>query len=709
MANMTFKANLLPDNTGTQKELGSSTARWNIYGDLNGNATTATTATKLGTANKGSGTKPIYLIAGVPTECSTYAGGTKVTLNNDDKGGSTASFYAPTTAGTANQILVSAGETSAPTWKATAKGAAYATTANGALTFGTLPISQGGTGKASWTADGLVYASATTTLDSKKPAWEAWGTGTTAGPTAKIQLGNKTYTSAAIPSASEDNSGIVTTGNQIFSGRKSVDLVNPNVYGSMGASRYKRIRFMQHSGAHTGTIGYDAGLTDDDTTNITNGQIYFIEYSPNTTPNTETTGKCERYNLPAVNVGRTSDGYYNILTTKEKVKLSQGGTGRNFTTSTYVNGIVTMPPTINDDNNLIATQTQSGALYATATNGTAQFGTLPVAQGGTGKTAQTAQRLCYIGTDGGITSGYHFATSTKVAIASTSEPTATFYVNGTAEIKTQLHIPSTAPDTAAPLVIGSKTGAHMELDKNKIVAKASETSAATLWFNDKTYVDSNGNIGVEKDQPSIVVHDSINHGIGASIIVGSGHQNHGLYSNGYAPSDTTFTSSNKWIIYRGSDGEAHSQLKIYGAVYNDYAEMRNIPEAQTENNPLKPGTCVREIGDGTMVATTERLQRGCKIISDTFGFNIGETEDCKTPIAVSGRALVYLDQDREIARDYIGWPVCSGPNGTVSIMTEEEEEKYPSRIIGTISEIPNYEKWGEDEVEVNGRIWIYVR
>jgi hypothetical protein len=42
-------------------------------------------------------------------------------------------------------------------------------------------------------------------------------------------------------------------------------------------------------------------------------------------------------------------------------------------------------------------------------------------------------------------------------------------------------------------------------------------------------------------------------------------------------------------------------------------------------------------------------------------------------------------------------------------MTEEEEEKYPSRIVGTISEIPNYEKWGSSEVEVNGRIWIYVR
>jgi hypothetical protein len=32
MATMTFKANLIPDNTGTQKELGSSSAKWKING-----------------------------------------------------------------------------------------------------------------------------------------------------------------------------------------------------------------------------------------------------------------------------------------------------------------------------------------------------------------------------------------------------------------------------------------------------------------------------------------------------------------------------------------------------------------------------------------------------------------------------------------------------------------------------------------------------
>lgn len=80
---------------------------------------------------------------GLTTERSVYYG--LVTVNNASQTRATG-IYAPTSAGTANQILVSAGGTSAPTWKATANGAAYATSANGALTFGTLPVAQGGTG-----------------------------------------------------------------------------------------------------------------------------------------------------------------------------------------------------------------------------------------------------------------------------------------------------------------------------------------------------------------------------------------------------------------------------------------------------------------------------------------------------------------------------------------------------------------------------------
>lgn len=82
-------------------------------------ATTATTATKLSnTSAIGSTTQPVYFTnGGVPSAGSTYAGGTKVTLNGTDKGASTASFYAPTGAGTAGQYLRSNGS-GAPTWRA---------------------------------------------------------------------------------------------------------------------------------------------------------------------------------------------------------------------------------------------------------------------------------------------------------------------------------------------------------------------------------------------------------------------------------------------------------------------------------------------------------------------------------------------------------------------------------------------------------------
>lgn len=148
--------------------------------------------------------------------------------------------------------------------------------------------------------------------------------------------------------------------------------------------------------------------------------------------------------------------------------------------------------------------------------------------------------------------------------------------------------------------------------------------------------------------------------------------------------------------------------KLYGAVWNDYAEFRETKK------DIEPGRCIRELGDDTLELTTERLMRGCEIVSDTFGFAIGKTEKAQTPTAASGRVLAYLYEDRELAKEKIGWPVCSGPNGTVSIMTEEEEQKYPSRIIGTISAVPDYEIWhggneGTEEIHVNGRIWIRVR
>ena len=144
-----------------------------------------------------------------------------------------------------------------------------------------------------------------------------------------------------------------------------------------------------------------------------------------------------------------------------------------------------------------------------------------------------------------------------------------------------------------------------------------------------------------------------------------------------------------------------SNMGIYGAVWNDYAEFR------TQKETIEPGYCVASANNGQVYKTTEKFQACDGIVSDTFGFAIGETDECKTPLAVAGRVLAYFHGNRE---DYqAGDTVCAGPEGKVIKMTREEIKEYPDRIIGIVSEIPEYETWGSGNVAVNERIWIKVR
>ena len=146
------------------------------------------------------------------------------------------------------------------------------------------------------------------------------------------------------------------------------------------------------------------------------------------------------------------------------------------------------------------------------------------------------------------------------------------------------------------------------------------------------------------------------------------------------------------------DGSVNASL-VYGAVWNDYAEYR-------EANTIEPGRTVYEVGDDTLALTNERMIPACSIISDTFGFAIGKTEKCQTPLAQAGRVLAYPLEDRNSYKP--GDAVCSGPNGTVSKMTQEEKINHPECIIGYVSCVPTYETWGEKDTKVNGRIWIKV-
>lgn len=149
-----------------------------------------------------------------------------------------------------------------------------------------------------------------------------------------------------------------------------------------------------------------------------------------------------------------------------------------------------------------------------------------------------------------------------------------------------------------------------------------------------------------------------------------------------------------------ADGSIYAKGKIYRAVFNDYAEYR-----QTIN--LSAGHIVIDNDDGSLSCSTSRLQPGAQVISDTFGDAMGWTDTCQTPLAVAGRVLVYPYQPRE--NYHAGMAVCSAPGGTVDIMTRDEIINYPDCIVGIVSEIPNYEEWGTDNIKVNNRIWVKIK
>ena len=140
---------------------------------------------------------------------------------------------------------------------------------------------------------------------------------------------------------------------------------------------------------------------------------------------------------------------------------------------------------------------------------------------------------------------------------------------------------------------------------------------------------------------------------------------------------------------------------LFGAAWNDYAEFR----AQKEI--IEPGYCVASNDNGQVYKTTEKYQACDGIVSDTYGFAIGETKESNTPLAVAGRVLAYFEGNRE---DYhAGDTVCAGPNGKICKMTRAEIHEWPDRIIGIVSEIPQYESWGENNIKVNNRIWIKIK
>ena len=169
--------------------------------------------------------------------------------------------------------------------------------------------------------------------------------------------------------------------------------------------------------------------------------------------------------------------------------------------------------------------------------------------------------------------------------------------------------------------------------------------------------------------------------------------------------------SNCSAIYFYTGGAQRGSVNssgINGALWNDFAEYRT-------SSCKEAGRVVIENGKGCLQLCQERLAPCAHIISDTYGISTGYSLTQDTPIGVGGRVLVYPFQNRENYK--VGDAVCAAPNGTADIMTREEIINYPDRIIGIVSEIPDYDVWeqqaSEDseivKVDVKNRIWIYVK
>lgn len=371
-----------------------------------------------------------------------------------------------------------------------------------------------------------------------------------------------------------------------------------------------------------------------------------------------------------------------------------------------------------------------------------------------------------------LTVGTNYATKLGGTLAVTGAATLSSTLNVAGLITgTRLHLTTTTDlaataDNNVALIIGSRSGQHLAFDNNEIMSKGSGTTTAALYLNNEggavyarnrlvvtgasvggpnipVYIDANGYVqqctggGANLTGYVRKIGDTLSSGTAQIQRAGSstswylGRSNAMIRINSYSGYNAIYsmkTTAGDWSCGVYSDNKLYwtyvtdtnfnagtnattAQMyltaagylyapRVYNAVWNDYAEFR---KADTE----EAGRVVIEGNFGVMAKSTQRLQAGASIISDTYGHAMGETDECKTPIAVAGRVLAYPYEGRESYP--LGAAVCSGPNGTISLMTREEIREYPERIVGTVSEIPDYEEWGQEKVKVNGRIWIKVK
>lgn len=141
---------------------------------------------------------------------------------------------------------------------------------------------------------------------------------------------DKPVSTTNLPVASTSSGGIVSTGAQTFSGIKKF-ANGSGVYGGSNPT----LGFFRPAGESVGGV---RAYTRTVNSKPVLDRFYFIEYSYDSTTGDPITYN-ENYYLPSVAADKTGSNSYEILTSKNKVTIAQGGTGQGAP-STVTTGIV---------------------------------------------------------------------------------------------------------------------------------------------------------------------------------------------------------------------------------------------------------------------------------------------------------------------------------------------------------------------------------
>lgn len=193
------------------------------------------------------------------------------------------------------------------------------------------------------TIDELLSAAGLTAND-EIPVWDAEATGE---PTKKItaqQLATAVVALAnLVTGVKGDAEGSYRHGNvnltptNIGAVNKAGDEMTGNLYLNRRAADAGSFRFGTKAGSNANYISIDQNdwgimfytlpVKNASSGTLRSACFIFNQFSPNSDGTRSAYN--ESYKLPAVDVGRTSNGNYNILTSKDAVTIPQGGTGAN--------------------------------------------------------------------------------------------------------------------------------------------------------------------------------------------------------------------------------------------------------------------------------------------------------------------------------------------------------------------------------------------